>query len=428
MESIIYFFSNELKQEYVERLAESDEHEVVHSIKEFFADYYAFNSDFYSLSLPSLLSSRTKDQHDLFLSRTVSGLYSLLLSVKKRPSVIRYQGNSELAGAVAAALQKRIGGARAGEGGEEADRDERKMFDFKGGKNENVCVLVLDRVDDPVTPLLLQWTYQSMIHDLIGIENNTVDLSYAPGVKPEMKKVLVSTEQDLFFKMNLYNNYGELGESLKKLVDEFKVKTQSNESIQTIKDMKKFVEEYPELRKLSGNVSKHVTVMGEISRIIERRSLLTVSEIEQELACNEDHSSAVKKLNELFEMFRSAPSKFCSFDLLKLVLLYYLRYEQNSACAKNLREFIQKIREIIKIEANVREDPVEKLDDKKPTKEKGQQEEEEIKEEIRDDEDEEEDKKEEKRKKLKHPNEIWKISEKDLEVIEKSSEIFPIEN
>jgi len=28
-------------------------------------------------------------------------------------------------------------------------------------------------------------------------------------------------------------------------------------------------------------------------------------------------------------------------------------------------------------------------------------------------------KKEEKRKKLKHPNEIWKISEKDLEVIEK---------
>ena len=40
---------------------------------------------------------------------------------------------------------------------------------------------IVDRRDDPVTPLLNQWTYQAMVHELIGIRNNRVDLSRVPG-------------------------------------------------------------------------------------------------------------------------------------------------------------------------------------------------------------------------------------------------------
>ncbi len=48
--------------------------------------------------------------------------------------------------------------------------------------------------------------------------------------------------------------------------------------------MKKFVEEYPEFRKLGGNVSKHVALVGELSRIVGRDKLLEVGEVEQGLA------------------------------------------------------------------------------------------------------------------------------------------------
>ena len=48
--------------------------------------------------------------------------------------------------------------------------------------------------------------------------------------------------------------------------------------------MKRFVEEYPEFRKLGGNVSKHVALVGELSRIVGRDQLLNVSELEQGLA------------------------------------------------------------------------------------------------------------------------------------------------
>ncbi len=48
--------------------------------------------------------------------------------------------------------------------------------------------------------------------------------------------------------------------------------------------MKRFIEEYPEFRKLGGNVSKHVALVGELSRLVDKRRLLEVGEIEQGLA------------------------------------------------------------------------------------------------------------------------------------------------
>lgn len=50
--------------------------------------------------------------------------------------------------------------------------------------------------------------------------------------------------------------------------------------------MAKFVDNYPEYRKMHGNVSKHVTLVTEMSKIVEERKLMLVSQTEQELACN----------------------------------------------------------------------------------------------------------------------------------------------
>lgn len=38
-----------------------------------------------------------------------------------------------------------------------------------------------------MTPLLSQWTYQAMVHELIGIQNGRVDLSQVPGIRPELR-------------------------------------------------------------------------------------------------------------------------------------------------------------------------------------------------------------------------------------------------
>jgi len=225
--------------------------------------------------------------------------------------VIRCQKNSKLGLEIGNEIAKRI-------------TDEHSLWDFKQSETAPL-LLILDRCDDAVTPILHQWTYQAMIHELIGINNNRVDLSSLPNIsKQEQKEIVLSTEQDPFYKANLYNNFGDLGANLKQLVSEFQSKSKDKKDIQTIQDMKKFVEDYPEFRKLSGNVSKHVTLMGELSRLVDVRSLFEVSELQQELACVQDliFASAQKKL----EILLGNP-KIQNEDCLKLVLLYALRYE-----------------------------------------------------------------------------------------------------
>lgn len=50
-------------------------------------------------------------------------------------------------------------------------------------------LLILDRRDDPVTPLLSQWTYQAMVHELLGLNDNRVVLKGAPGVRKDLEEV-----------------------------------------------------------------------------------------------------------------------------------------------------------------------------------------------------------------------------------------------
>jgi len=71
--------------------------------------------------------------------------------------------------------------------------------------------------------------------------------------------------------------------------------------------MARFVDNYPEYRKMHGNVSKHVTMVTEMSKIVEERKLMLVSQTEQELACNGGQVAA-------FEVFYSTTWFLCFYS------------------------------------------------------------------------------------------------------------------
>jgi vacuolar protein sorting-associated protein 45 len=60
------------------------------------------------------------------------------------------------------------------------------LFDFRPSPTSPL-LLILDRRNDPVTPLLTQWTYQAMVHEEIGIMNGRVDLSGVKDVRDDLK-------------------------------------------------------------------------------------------------------------------------------------------------------------------------------------------------------------------------------------------------
>jgi vacuolar protein sorting-associated protein 45 len=92
----------------------------------------------------------------------------------------------------------------------------------------------------------------------------------------------------------MYSNYGEICVKIKELMEDFQKKSQSTTKIESIADMKAFVENYPQFKKMSGTVAKHVTLVGELSRLVAANNIMEVSEVEQTLSCQEIHSEVVQ--------------------------------------------------------------------------------------------------------------------------------------
>jgi vacuolar protein sorting-associated protein 45 len=144
-------------------------------------------------------------------------------------------------------------------------------------------------------------------------------------VPKDFREVVLSPEYDRFFADNLYSDFGSVGQSLRQLVEEFQSKAKSQQKVESIEDMKSFLENYPQFKQMSGTVSKHVAVVGELARLNEKYSLLEVSELEQEISCHSNHSSSLQSLKNLIRN-----PKIREIDLLRLVLLYALKFESHS--------------------------------------------------------------------------------------------------
>jgi len=114
--------------------------------------------------------------------------------------------------------------------------------------------------------------------------------------------------------------------SIKNYVEEYQKQTKNTARIESIEEMQRFVDEYPEFRKMSGNVSKHVAVVHELSRIVEANGLLEASQLEQELACSENRQEHFRSLTEMVK-----GTSITNMERLRLVLLYALRYEHDSS-------------------------------------------------------------------------------------------------
>ena len=105
------------------------------------------------------------------------------------------------------------------------------------------------------------------------------------------QEITLTTSTDSFYSSNAFATFGDLGQTLKQYVESYQSRSQSialagagGNSLASISDMKRFIEEYPEFRKLGGNVSKHVALVGELSRLVAKNKLLETGEVEQGLA------------------------------------------------------------------------------------------------------------------------------------------------
>ncbi|KAK6622685.1 hypothetical protein RUM43_008527 [Polyplax serrata] len=310
------YLSNIISKADIKILAESDEQEVVREVQEFYGDYLAVSPHLFSLGISCIYKELSWNSN--YLQRSVQGITSVLLSLKKFP-IIRYQGTSDMA-------------KRLAEGVRDVLTRESSLCNVAHNDNYPV-LLVLDRRDDPVTPLLNQWTYQAMVHELLTINNNRVCLPN----NQDMRELVLSAEQDEFYSNNMYLNFGEIAQTIKELVDGFLEKAKTHKKVETIADMKNFVESYPQFSKMSGTVSKHVNVVDELFSMVGKYCLMDVSELEQDMVSQDDHSQHSQRIRGLI-----ANNKIRDIDATRLVLLYSLRYKRHGD--NNVASFVNALR------------------------------------------------------------------------------------
>lgn len=304
------FFSNTVSKGDLEKLALADEFEVINQVVEIFLDYSIVNDNLFTINLPNELGAR---KHNATIQES-SSLLSLLLSLKKCP-VIKYETTSIESKKLASEILYYIN-----------SNSNNNLFDDLNRKSDTPPVLLLlDRKNDPITPLVTPWTYQSMIHELIGINRNIVDL------KDSQEQLTLSETLDVFFEESMYLNYGDLTDKFQKYVDEYKKQTKQssieNLKTQDLSELKKILTKFPEFKKLSNNILKHLNIISEIDKQISSQNLWAVGELQQIIVCElENHQSIRSKLMDLI-----ADLTISTENKVKLLLLYVAKFPNNSS-------------------------------------------------------------------------------------------------
>ncbi len=314
--SYYLFFSNKVGRTDLKSLADSDTNEVVAACMEVPSDFLVFESHLFTVNLPRPVRNLSWNKSTGSLQHCVDSLRSFLAAIKAPSATVAFSKDSPICEELAQLVI--------------SDNDDPGSAD--------AILIILDRRVDPVTPLLNQWTYQvsvksnvvesnlickfqAMIHELVGTSNNAVDLTGREGVPEEVKKVILSAETDEFYRLNMYANFGEIGQTMRNMIHKFQEKKKSHSKVESMTDIKDFLSSYPEFKKLSGTVTRHLALHEVLSNEINSNELYEVSKCEQAIACGNDKAVSIQELNRIL----SLPSVRTK-DALRLLSLFTLRY------------------------------------------------------------------------------------------------------
>ena len=129
------------------------------------------------------------------------GIMGVVMSLRAKNLQVRYDDGSEICQLLAQDIDSKI-------------QKDQMFIDKMSRNSDDTTLLILDRREDPVTPLLNQWTYQAMIHELLGLKNNKVDLKHLSHLSDEMKEVVLSWDEDEFFRKIMFSNFGDVADAI----------------------------------------------------------------------------------------------------------------------------------------------------------------------------------------------------------------------
>ena len=326
------FFTNQLTDDYIKKLAESDINMQVKNLQEIYLDFYIINSNVFHLNIESCICNLDMtpmekwNQYDTQMyERIYQGLISACLSNRMKPLIKSVKGSF-----LCQKLGKKLG----------TFFDDNYDFIRKEcGQNFNGVLLLYDRKEDPISPLINQWTYQAQLHEILGIKNNVLEIKKGTeglitNAKPE-KYVISDVESiDKFFSKYKFADYGTVATAVQQEADKLKNDNEKLNKESSIEELRKIIDQLPEKKKESMAITKHYKLFYSISEYVTKHKLMDLSKLEQDISVNDNKK---EQFNQIVQIISDPNVQH--LDKCKLYLLYMLKYENDSS-VNNLKNIM----------------------------------------------------------------------------------------
>mmetsp|Transcript_13259 Transcript_13259/g.18774 ORF Transcript_13259/g.18774 Transcript_13259/m.18774 type:complete len:641 (+) Transcript_13259:134-2056(+) len=196
-----------------------------------------------------------------------------------------------------------------------------KMNDFIGanenwwyhgdGNNLNTArstLLVLDRADDCISPLMHEFTYQAMVNDLLPMEDDKLtyqaETGDASGATQD-KDVLLNDNDELWVELrgkHIADVVGILSNRIRDIASSgagANLSKQGKGGVMSMKQMADTVKKLPEYKEVMSKLSQHMSIAHQCLDIFTKESLMDLAELEQTLATGQTDEGTKPRTKDL---------------------------------------------------------------------------------------------------------------------------------
>ncbi|KAK3394187.1 Sec1-like protein [Podospora didyma] len=271
---------------------------------------------------------------DLYLAKDPTPIFLLaraLMGIQQKHGLFpRIIGKGDMAKRVADLLARMRQELLAGEDASETDKI------GLSPSNTMESVIIIDREVDFVTPLLTQLTYEGLIDEVFGIQNNQTDVdstivgappqpAVAQGTAPaaasasagqtRKRKIQLDSSDKLFDRLR-DTNFAIVGSQLNKIARRLQSDYETRHTSKTTAELKDFVQKLPGYQAEQQSLKIHTGLTEEILKYTRTEQFNKLLEVQQNLAAGADPSSQFEAIEELIARDTPLP------QVLRLLCIY----------------------------------------------------------------------------------------------------------
>ncbi|KAK6162481.1 hypothetical protein DH2020_002322 [Rehmannia glutinosa] len=188
--------------------------------------------------------------------------------------------------------------------------------------------LVPMKLAQAIAPVIHEWTYDAMCHDLLDLDGNKYvqEIPSKSGGEPQRKEVLLEDHDPVWLELR-HTHIAEASERLHDKMTNFVSKNKAAQLQQrdgselSTRDLQKMVQALPQYNEQMEKLSLHVEIAGKINTIIRESGLRELGQLEQDLVFGEAGTK------EVITFLRSKQEGMCE-NKLRLLMIYACVYPE----------------------------------------------------------------------------------------------------